>query len=79
LAVPIQAGTVAGLSDKEDGLRQDSMAEIRRYIFPYPKFNGDLLSGRTRETIFRAIRPTGNVLDGYVTSYAFNRVLEEAA
>ena len=28
-------------------------------------------------TMFRAIRPTGNVLEGYVPSFAVNRVMDE--
>jgi hypothetical protein len=33
---------------------------------------------RTRQTLFRAVRPTGNVLPGYVPSFAMNRVMDEA-
>lgn len=66
--------TVAGLSDKEVGLRLGSFPEdVRRFIFPLRKF-GSLLESRTREALFRSIRPTGNKLEGYVPSYAMNRV-----
>ena len=76
--VESEAAKVADLSDKELGLKLDTIPErVRRFIFPFRK-HGNLLEGRTRETIFRAIRPTGNVLDGYVPSYAMNRVLTEA-
>lgn len=79
-AVREAAEAVAGLSDKEVGLRLSTIPEdARRFVFPYRKNGGDLLTGRTRETIFRAIRPTGNVLPGYEPSYAMNRVLEETA
>jgi RNA ligase len=37
------------------------------------------MKGRSREVVFRAIRPTGNVLPGYVPSYALGRVLDEAS
>lgn len=71
--------TVDGLSDKEVGLRLGSFPEdVRRFIFPLRKF-GSLLNGRTREALFRSIRPTGNRLEGYTPSYAMNRVTEEAA
>ncbi len=51
--------------------------DARRFVFPHRKNGDDLLTGLTRETIFRAIRPTENVLPGYEPSYAMNRVLEE--
>lgn len=79
-AVKAEAEAVAGLSDKEVGLRLDRFpAEVRRFIFPYRKSGGDLLSGRTRDLVFRSIRPDGNVLDGYSPSTAMNRVMSEAA
>lgn len=79
-AVKAEAEAVAGLSDKEVGLRLDGFQpEVRRFIFPYRKSGGDLLSGRTRDLMFRAIRPDGNVLDGYSPSTAMNRVMSEAA
>lgn len=74
-----EADSVAGLSDKDVGLRLGEFpAEVRGFIFPYRKSNGDLLSGKTRQSLFRAVRPTGNRLDGYVPSYAMNRVFDEA-
>jgi RNA ligase len=79
-AVKVEAEKVADLSDKEVGLRLDSFpAEVRRFIFPYRKSGGDLLSGRTRDLMFRSIRPDGNRLEGYVPSSAVNRVMDEAA
>ncbi|OWK41999.1 T4 RnlA family RNA ligase [Fimbriiglobus ruber] len=78
--VQIEAEAVAGLTDKEVGLRLATFPEtVRRFIFPFRNNGGDLLSGKTRELVFRTIRPTGNVLEGYVPSYAINRVMDEAA
>lgn len=74
-----EAVKVADLTDKEIGLGLNTFdADIRSFIFPYRK-HGDLLTGRSRESLFRAIRPTGNQLDGYVPSSSINRVLEDAA
>jgi RNA ligase len=74
------AQTLEGLSDKDVGLRLSEFPEhVRSLIFPYRKQGGDLLSGRTRQALFRSIRPTGNELDGYVPSYAMARVTDEAA
>jgi RNA ligase len=73
------AASVAHLSDKEVGLRLSQFpADIRGLIFPYRKQRGALLSGRSRQVIFRLIRPTANELPGYVPSYAINRILEES-
>lgn len=78
-AVVIEARNVANLSDKELGLRLAEYPEpIRGFLFPYRKSGGDLLSGRARQALFRAVRPTGNVLAGYRPSYAMNRVAEES-
>lgn len=77
-ATKVEADRVADLSDKDVGLQLSSFpTSVRSFIFPYRK-NGDLLSGRTRQALFRAIRPTGNRLDGYVPSYLLSRVLDEA-
>ena len=74
-----EAFAVAQLSDKEVGLRLNQFpAEVRSLIFPYRKQGGDLLSGRTRQMLFRLIRPTANELPGYVPSYAINRVMDES-
>ena len=73
------AASVSHLSDKEVGLRLNQFpADIRGLIFPYRKQNGALLSGRSRQAVFRLIRPTANELPGYVPSYAINRLLDEA-
>jgi RNA ligase len=74
-----EAAAVAHLSDKDVGLRLDRFpADIRPLIFPFRKQGGDLLSGRSRQMVFRTIRPTGNELAGYTPSYAINRVLDES-
>lgn len=78
-AVRGQAEAVAGLSDKEVGLRLASFPdEYRRFIFPYRKSGGDLLSGTARDLVFRAIRPDGNQLPGYVPSSAIDLVQDES-
>ena len=73
------AAELAGLSDKEVGLRLGSLdPELRGFVFPYRNSGGDLMAGRHRQALFRAIRPTANVLAGYRPSYAMNRVMDEA-
>jgi len=79
-AVKSEAEKVAELTDKEVGLRLESFpAEARRFIFPYRKSGGDLLSGRTRDLVFRTIRPDANRLEGYAPSSAMSRVMDVAA
>jgi putative RNA ligase len=79
-AVRVQAELVAGLSDKEVRLRLDSIPTgVRRFIFPYGKSGGNLLAGRTCDLAFRITRPDANRLEGYVPSYAMNRVMEESS
>jgi RNA ligase len=74
-----EAASVAHLSDKDVGLRLSQFpAHIRSLIFPYRKQSGDLLAARSRQMVFRLIRPTANELPGYVPSYAINRVLDES-
>jgi RNA ligase len=67
------------VSDKDLGLSLRTIdPELRPYIFSYRKRPESLLEGRTRQTLFRSIRPTGNVLPGYVPSFAMNRLMDEA-
>lgn len=74
-----EAAGAAGLTDKEVGLRLNQFPEdVRKFIFPYRKAAGDHTSPRFRESLFRDIRPDANHLDGYVPSYAMNRVVEES-
>lgn len=71
------ANAVSGLTDKELGLRLAEQPEdIRSFLFPWRK-SGGKLTGKNSEAFFRAIRPTGNCLTGYVPSYAMKRVSEE--
>jgi RNA ligase len=72
------AASVAHLSDKELGLSLATLpAEARSYLFGYRKSGG--IVGRSREALMRSVRPTGNVLPGYVPSFAMGRVLDDAA
>ena len=74
------AETLRDVSDKDVGLRFGTMdPALRPFIFAWRKQNGNLLTGRSREVIFRAIRPKGNVLPGYVPSYAMGRMLDETS
>lgn len=73
-----KAQELAGMSDKEVGLLLSTFdPDIRSFIFPFRK-QGDLLAGRSRESLFKAIRPTANRLDGYEASSSMNRIFEEA-
>lgn len=69
-------------TDKEVGLKLNTFPEhVRSLIFPCRRFGVTVFSKnpKTRETLFRAIRPTGNNLEGYTPSYAINRVMDESA
>ena len=71
------AASVAHLSDKELGLSLNAFpADARPYLFGYRKSGA--ITGKSRESLMRSIRPTGNTLAGYVPSYAMGRVLEDA-
>jgi len=64
------AGAPEGISDKVPGLMLSRIEpELRRYIFGF----------RARRTLFRAIRRAGNVLPGYVPSFAMNHLIDDAA
>lgn len=74
------AASVAHLSDKDVGLRLGEFpTDIRGLIFALRKQKGGLLSGRSRQVIFRSVRPTANELPGYVPSYAIHRLQEESS
>lgn len=65
------------LSDKELGLRLNSIdPEIRPFVFPYRKAQG-ALTGAFREAIYRSIRPTSNRLEGYLPSGFVSRAQGE--
>lgn len=69
---------VAHLSDKELGLSLGTLpADVRPYVFVHRKLGA--IRGKSRESLMRSIRPTGNLLAGYVPSYAMGRLLEDAA
>ena len=77
--IAAMATIVADKSDKDLGLTLNSIPEdVRPFLFPWRK-GGGRLEGKTRQSLFRALRPTGNMLDGYVPSYAMNRITDEAA
>jgi RNA ligase len=67
-----------GASDKQVGLGLSTLPQtVRPFIFAYR--NGTMGAPKTRAALYRAIRPTGNVLAGYTPSYALGRAMEEAA
>ncbi|GEP57027.1 hypothetical protein RSO01_41930 [Reyranella soli] len=73
------AASVAHLSDKEVGLRLNEFpADIRGMIFTLRRQKDGLLAGRSRQVVFRLVRPTGNELPGYVPSYAIARLQDES-
>lgn len=77
--VAAAVASAAHLTDKELGLSLSAYPEdMRPFLFPYRKAGGKL-DGRSREALFRSIRPTRNELPGYVPSYAMNRVMDESA
>lgn len=70
------AASVAHLSDKELGLSLNALPEdARPYLFGFRKAGA--IVGKPRDSLMRSIRPTGNVLAGYVPSYAMGRVLDD--
>ena len=75
-AVEAFALTVAHLPDKDVALALDSYPKtVRPFLFGFRKGG---FQGRTRELLYRTVRPTANELDGYEPSYAMDRVLDEA-
>lgn len=65
----------ADKSDKELGLVLHTVpAHVRSYLFPYRKHGS--LQGRAWQNLYRQVRPTGNVLEGYRPSSAMLRVDE---
>jgi RNA ligase len=77
--VAASAERLAAATDKEIGLQLKSLdADVAPFIFAWRKAGGKI-EGRANDTLLRMIRPTGNVLPGYVPSYAMNRVVEETS
>lgn len=74
------AATVADLPDKELGLRLGTIdPEVRPFLFAYRKHRGSPRDGRLGQALLRAVKPSGNVLPGYIPSYAIGRVRDEAS
>lgn len=81
LASRIQAAAkaVQHLSDRDLGRSLGFQPDdVRPFLFAYRKAGGRL-EGKVYTSLMRAIRPNGNVLDGYVPSYAMGRLMDEAA
>jgi RNA ligase len=73
------AQTVAHLSDKELGLSLNTLDKrVQPYLFDYRK-SGGKLGPRSMATLYRSVRPTGNVLAGYTPSFAVTRVQDDNA
>ncbi len=71
------AKAVAHLSDKELGLTHATIdRRVQPYLFDYRK-SGGKLGPRSMATLYRNVRPTGNVLAGYTPSFAVNRVQDD--
>lgn len=66
------------LSDKELGLLNEVWlgGPVKGLLFALRR-GYSLLEGRNRKTIFDYIRPTRNRLEGYMPSYAMNKVYDE--
>ena len=69
-------GSVKHLSDKELGLSDSLPSSMKKYVFSYRKNN--LISARISEQIYREIRPTADILEGYTPSKTIDRLLESA-
>lgn len=79
LKVELAAAKVAALADKEVGLMLGTFdEEVRPFIFAHRKQGGDLMTGRSRQAIFRAIRPKANMLPNYTPSSSLHRVMDQA-
>lgn len=64
-------------TDKELGLRLQELPPMaRKFIFPWRKEGGLGVSQKSRDALYREIRPNGNALAGYVPGSAVRRVAE---
>ena len=73
------AEDATGLSDKELGLRLAEVPDpVRPFLFPFRKATTDEAREKLRQAMLRTIRPTNNLLDGYGSSAALDRVMEAA-
>ena len=70
------AANVAHLSDKELGLTIKDVAddETRPFLFASRKSGG--LNAKSRDALWRQVRPAANVLPGYVPSTGLDRVVD---
>jgi len=74
--IKIEADKTIGMTDKEVGLVLDTIPkDVRSFIFPYRK--SGRIEGKTLDILFRSIRPTGNVLEGYKPSHNMLLVSED--
>lgn len=72
-----EAARFAGQSDKEVGLALSTISPLARpFIFAYRR-GDDLQEGRSRQALYKHIRPTGNRLSGYTPSYTLHRVQDD--
>lgn len=66
------------LTDKELGLNSGDLdPEVKSFVFACRNSKGNFQSGRLRDSIFRSIRPTGNILEGYVPSRKLEKIIAE--
>ena len=64
-------------TDKEVGLNLAALDPVAKVlIFDARKSNGNVLDGRSRRKVFEMVRPTANVLPGYVSSFAMRRAFD---
>lgn len=77
--VRLAAKVLKNLEDKEVGLISDKLSpNVKKFIFAYRKANGNLLANdKARNGLFRAIRPTSNILPGYHPSSFTTRFQDE--
>ena len=70
------AESTAVMSDKEVGLALKGMDRVAApHLFAYRKGG---FSQKVGQAVLKAVRPTGNVLPGYVPPYAMHRALDDA-
>lgn len=71
---------LAPLTDKQIGLMLEEIPErIRPFIFAARKRLTWSIEGKTKATLWRNLRPTGNRLEGYTPSSVMNKLAEEDA
>ncbi|MDE4912283.1 hypothetical protein PQI07_16500 [Methylobacterium sp. 092160098-2] len=74
------AGEVSDLSARELGLRlQEMPADVHPFLFAFRKADTPEAEAKVIQSMLKTIRPTANMLNGYVPSYAMARALHEAA